>query len=38
LGLGLHISKKIVEQHGGKLLIKSEENKGTTFTILLPLV
>ncbi|MES2447268.1 MAG: HAMP domain-containing sensor histidine kinase [Bacteroidota bacterium] len=38
LGLGLHISKKIVEQHGGKLLMKSKENEGTAFTILLPIV
>lgn len=37
LGLGLHISKKIVEQHGGKLLMKSKENEGTAFTILLPI-
>lgn len=36
VGLGLHISKKIVEQHQGKLTVQSEENKGTTFTILLP--
>lgn len=36
LGLGLHISKKIVEQHGGRLLMKSKENEGTAFTILLP--
>lgn len=37
IGLGLHISKRIVEQHGGRLLMQSEENKGTSFTILLPL-
>lgn len=36
-GLGLHISKKIVEEHQGQLLMTSEENKGTTFTITLPL-
>ncbi|MFA6277053.1 MAG: HAMP domain-containing sensor histidine kinase [Pedobacter sp.] len=36
IGLGLHISKRIVEQHAGKLLIDSKENEGTTFTILLP--
>ncbi|MEE1943717.1 HAMP domain-containing sensor histidine kinase [Pedobacter sp. KR3-3] len=37
VGLGLHISKRIIVQHKGTLLMKSEENKGTTFTILLPL-
>ena len=37
IGLGLHISKTIVEQHHGKLLVESKENEGTMFTILLPL-
>ena len=36
-GLGLHISKKIIEEHNGELLMTSEENKGTTFTIVFPL-
>lgn len=36
-GLGLHISKKIIEEHGGQLLMNSEVNKGTTFEIILPL-
>lgn len=36
-GLGLHISKKIIEEHQGTLLVNSEENKGTTFEIRLPL-
>ncbi|RZJ74887.1 MAG: HAMP domain-containing histidine kinase [Flavobacterium sp.] len=35
MGLGLHISKKIVEQHGGKLLLNSVENEGSIFTIML---
>lgn len=34
IGLGLHISQKIMQQHGGELLVESEENKGTTFTVL----
>ena len=37
IGLGLHISKDIVEQHGGTLTIETEENKGSTFIISLPL-
>ncbi len=37
IGLGLHISKKIIEQHQGQLLMDSQEHKGTTFTIQLPL-
>lgn len=35
-GIGLMLSKKIVELHGGKILLKSKENKGSTFTIILP--
>ncbi len=37
VGLGLHISQKIIEQHCGTLEMESKENKGTTFTIALPL-
>ncbi len=36
-GLGLHISRKIIEQHKGVLSMKSVENEGTTFTIAMPL-
>ncbi len=35
-GLGLAIIKKIVEEHNGKIEIKSEENKGTTCLVSLP--
>jgi len=35
-GLGLSISKHIVEAHGGKIWAKSEENVGTEFNIYLP--
>ncbi|MEG4454058.1 ATP-binding protein [Microcoleus sp. N9_A1] len=37
-GLGLAIVKRAVELHGGKLAIDSQEGKGTTFTITLPLI
>ena len=35
-GLGLGIVKKCVELHRGKIMVDSQENLGTTFTIKLP--
>jgi CheY-like chemotaxis protein/ligand-binding sensor domain-containing protein/AraC-like DNA-binding protein/two-component sensor histidine kinase len=35
-GLGLMLSKKIVELHGGKILLESKENFGSKFTVVLP--
>lgn len=36
-GLGLYISKEIVETHGGHLLVESEVGAGTTIRVRLPL-
>ncbi len=35
-GLGLDICKRIVEEHCGTLTCRSEQHRGSTFTILLP--
>ncbi|RCJ21925.1 hybrid sensor histidine kinase/response regulator [Nostoc minutum NIES-26] len=35
-GLGLHLSSRIVEGHGGKIAVASELGQGTVFTIELP--
>jgi PAS domain S-box-containing protein len=37
-GLGLPVTQKIVHEHKGELLFKTEVGKGTTFTLLLPKV
>ena len=37
VGLGIVIVKKLVEAHGGKVTVSSEQNKGTTFTFTIPL-
>jgi len=37
IGLGLAFVKEVVELHGGKVLVQSEPQKGSAFSILLPL-
>ncbi|MCJ7498331.1 MAG: ATP-binding protein, partial [candidate division Zixibacteria bacterium] len=37
LGIGLFQCREIVELHKGRLLVESEEGKGSTFTVELPL-
>lgn len=37
LGMGLYISYEIVKRHGGDITVVSEEGKGSTFTVTLPI-
>jgi two-component system NtrC family sensor kinase len=37
VGLGLSVCYGIVKDHGGEIRVESEEGKGTTFTICLPI-
>jgi signal transduction histidine kinase len=37
-GLGLYVSKAIVEAHGGRIAVRSGEGQGTTFIVELPAV
>ena len=38
LGLGLYIARTLVELHGGKIDVESEERQGATFWFTLPLL
>ena len=37
-GLGMHITRQILDRHGGSIRYVSAPGVGTTFTISLPLV
>ncbi|MEW6380768.1 MAG: ammonium transporter [bacterium] len=37
IGLGLSITKRIIEDHQGKIEVESAEGKGATFSVILPL-
>ena len=36
LGLGLYITRELVEAHGGRIVVRSQPGDGATFTVLLP--
>ncbi len=36
-GLGLTLTQEVVRMHGGDVRVKSEPNKGSTFTVSLPI-
>jgi signal transduction histidine kinase len=35
-GMGLFLSRQIVQAHGGDITVSSQEGKGTTFTLNFP--
>jgi len=37
IGLGLSVSYGIIKSHGGRIDVESEEGRGVTFTVTLPL-
>jgi signal transduction histidine kinase len=36
-GIGLATARQVIEQHGGTIVVNSEEGRGSTFTLRLPL-
>ena len=37
-GIGLSLSRQIISNHGGQIVVDSKEGKGTTFKLLLPVI
>ncbi|RJQ44672.1 MAG: hypothetical protein C4538_09875 [Nitrospiraceae bacterium] len=37
VGLGLAISRRVIEDHNGKINVRSKPSRGTTFTVTLPI-
>ena len=37
-GLGLAVTRRIIEEHGGTITVQSRQGEGSTFTVTLPLV
>jgi signal transduction histidine kinase len=38
MGLGLTMVRKMIEEYKGEISVKSEEGRGTKFTIILPTI
>ncbi|RZL04788.1 MAG: hypothetical protein EOO89_27630 [Pedobacter sp.] len=38
IGMGLYITSKIIKEHNGDIWVNSEEGKGSTFHISLPVL
>jgi signal transduction histidine kinase len=36
VGLGLHVTKRIVEAHGGSIAVRSAQGAGSTFEVHVP--
>jgi PAS domain S-box-containing protein len=38
LGIGLHISKEIIQRHQGRIEVRSRKGEGATFSVFLPII